>query len=67
VSYHPAHVSRMARSLGLSSQKPAQRANQRDEGAIEDWKENRWPELKKAPLCVKRRPGASSPNRRVAA
>jgi transposase len=47
VSYHPAHVSRVARSLGLSSHKPARRANQRDEGAIEDWKENRWPELKR--------------------
>lgn len=47
VSYHPAHVSRLARSVGLSSQKPARRANQRDEEAIEDWKHNTWPELKR--------------------
>ena len=47
VRYHPAHVSRLLRALGLSLQKPARRADQRDEEAIEHWKENRWPELKK--------------------
>ncbi len=49
VSYHPAHVSRLVRSLGLSLQKPVRRANQRDEEAIRRWKEERWPELKKGP------------------
>lgn len=49
VSYHPAHVSRLVRALGLSLQKPMRRANQRDEEAIERWKEERWPELKKGP------------------
>jgi transposase len=47
VTYHPAHVSRLLRVLGLSLQKPARRANQRDEEAIECWKEERWPALKK--------------------
>jgi len=47
VSYHPAHVSRLVRAEGLSLQKPQRRANQRDEEAIEDWKEKRWPSLKK--------------------
>ncbi len=47
VSYHPAHVSRVVRSLGLSLQKPQRRAEQRDEEAIENWKEKRWPSLKK--------------------
>lgn len=47
VRYHPAHVSRLLRSLGLSLQKPFRRANQRDEEAIESWKEQRWPSLKK--------------------
>jgi transposase len=47
VRYHPAHVSRLVRALGLSLQKPARRADQRDEEAIEHWKEDRWPELKK--------------------
>ncbi len=47
VTYHPAHVSRLVRALGLSLQKPTRRANQRDEAAIEHWKKERWPALKK--------------------
>lgn len=47
VSYHPAHVSRLVRELGLSLQKPIRRANQQDEEAINRWKEERWPSLKK--------------------
>lgn len=49
VSYHPAHVSRISARLGLSSQKPLRKANQRDEAAIERWSTERWPELKKEP------------------
>ena len=47
VSYHPAHVSRLLKALRQSLQKPQRRANQRDEEAIERWKEERWPSLKK--------------------
>ena len=47
ISYHPAHVSRLVRQLGLSLQKPMRRAIQRDEQAIKDWKEKRWPMLQK--------------------
>jgi transposase len=47
VSYHPAHVSRVVRALGLSLQKPQRRAEQRDEEAIDNWKEKKWPSLKK--------------------
>jgi len=47
VSYHPAHVSRVVRGLGLSLQKPQRRAEQRDEEAIKHWKEKKWPSLKK--------------------
>jgi transposase len=47
VSYHPAHVSRVGRALGLSLQKPQRRPEQRDEEAIEHWKEKKWPSLKK--------------------
>ena len=47
VSYHPAHVGRILRSCGFSLQKPALRAAQRDEEAIRDWRERRFPELKK--------------------
>src|ERR687897_1903067 len=47
VSYHPAHVSRLLKALRQSLQKPQRRENQRDEQAIEHWKEKRWPSLKK--------------------
>ncbi|MDQ5828430.1 MAG: winged helix-turn-helix domain-containing protein, partial [Actinomycetota bacterium] len=43
VSYHPAHVSRLLKALRQSLQKPQRRANQRDEEAIEHWKEKKWP------------------------
>lgn len=49
VSYHPAHVSRILRNLRISPQKPVRRANQRDEAAIEHWKSEHWPEVKKEP------------------
>jgi hypothetical protein len=64
VRYHPAHVSRLVRALGLSLQKPARRADQRDEEAIEHWKEDRWPELKKGWFALtlrwERRPSSMS-------
>jgi transposase len=47
VSYHPAHVSRLLKALRQSLQKPQRRANQRDEETIENWKKQRWPQLKK--------------------
>jgi transposase len=47
VLYHPAHVSRILKRLGFSLQKPERLADQRDEDAIEEWKEKRWPKLKK--------------------
>lgn len=47
VSYHPAHVSRLLKALRQSLQKPQRRAEQRDEEAIEHWKEKKWPSLKK--------------------
>jgi len=47
VGYHPAHVSRILKGLGFSLQKPDRLADQRDEDAIEEWREKRWPELKK--------------------
>ena len=47
VSYHPAHVSRLLKGLRQSLQKPQRRAEQRNEEAIEHWKEHRWPSLKK--------------------
>jgi transposase len=47
VQYHSSHVGRLLRRLGWSVQKPVIRATQRDEAAIRDWVEKRWPELKK--------------------
>jgi transposase len=47
VSYHPAHVSRLLKALRQSLQEPQRRANQRDEEAIEHWKQERWPSPKK--------------------
>jgi transposase len=47
VSYHPAHVSRLLKALRQSLQKPQRRAEQRDEEAIEHWKEKKWPSLKR--------------------
>lgn len=47
ISYHPAHVSRLLRQLGLSVQIPEVQATQRDEAAIQAWYDQRWPSLKK--------------------
>lgn len=47
VSYDPSQVGRILKQCGLSLQKPERRATQRDEAAIQRWKEERWPELKK--------------------
>jgi transposase len=47
VRYHPAHVSRLLRRLGLSVQKPILRASQRNEAAIQAWRDERLPAIKK--------------------
>jgi transposase len=49
VSYHPGHVWKILRRLGWSCQRPTGRALERDEKAIQRWKKERWPELKKRP------------------
>jgi len=49
VSYHPAHVSRLLKTLDWTPQKPLQRATQRNERKIADWRAKVWPELKKRP------------------
>ena len=55
VSYDPSHVRRILKDCGWSPQKPVRRATQRDEVAIEHWKQERWPEVKKKP-CRKNAP-----------
>jgi transposase len=49
ISYDPSQVGRILRACGWSSQKPVQRATQRDEAAIQRWREEEWPRIKKRP------------------
>lgn len=49
IRYHHDHVWRILRGLGFSVQKPARRARERDEAKIKNWRERRWPALKKKP------------------
>lgn len=47
VSYHPTQAGRILKGCGFSLQKPALRAAQRDEDAIRQWRDRRFPELNK--------------------
>src|SRR5213080_823102 len=47
VRYHRDHVGRLLREAGWSRQQPIERASQRDEEAIKEWYEQRWPAIKK--------------------
>jgi transposase len=46
-SYHKAHVSRLLKRSHWTPQMPIERAAQRDEAAIEQWRVQVWPALKK--------------------
>jgi len=62
VRYHPSHVGKLLRAAGWSIQKPIQRASQRNEAAIEAWRTERWPALKRG-LTGKAGPSSGSTNR----
>ena len=47
VSYHFNHVGRLLHALGFSPQQPLRRARERDEEAIERWRREDWPRIKK--------------------
>jgi transposase len=47
VTYHKDHVSRLLKALDWTPQKPMERAAQRDEEKIIEWRDETWPELKK--------------------
>lgn len=47
IRYDPDHVGRLLHRLGWSHQKPSRRALERNEEAIERWRRERWPEVKK--------------------
>jgi transposase len=49
VSYSKSHVSRLMKEVDWTPQKPIERATQRDEVQIEEWRTEIWPELKKKP------------------
>ena len=49
VRYHPAHVSRLVRALGLSLQRPVRRASQRKDAVITAWEAERRPALEAKP------------------
>ena len=47
VRYHPAHVSRLLAQWGWTRQQPKRLATQRDDAAIQQWREQRWPQIQK--------------------
>jgi transposase len=50
VTYHKGHVWRVLREqLGWTRQRPARRAIERDDEAIDRWVKERWPKIKKGP------------------
>ena len=49
VTYSVRHVGRILEKIGWSRQKPIERASQRNEAAIEQWRREKWPDLKKKP------------------
>lgn len=49
VKYSTVHAWRLLRALGWTPQRPAGRALERNEAAIQHWKRERWPKLKKTP------------------
>ena len=53
VRYHRDHVGRLLREAGWSRQQPIERATQRNEEAIKQWSEERWPDIKKKPSRIK--------------
>jgi transposase len=52
VHYDPSGVWHVLVRMGWSCQKPERRARERDEQAIETWRKNDWPNIKKRPKDV---------------
>lgn len=61
VQYHPGHVWRLLGALDWTLQRPAKRAKERNEAAIEHWKTTRWAIVKKT--LAGAAPGSSSRTR----
>lgn len=60
VQYSTVHAWRVLRALGWTPQRPASRALERNEAAIQRWKRERWPTLKKTPNAKARRWSSST-------
>jgi len=66
VSYHPAHMGRVLHDLGFSPQKPRRVAREQDAEAVERWRRQDWPRIKKKPadaapvLFLSMKPGFNS-------
>ena len=72
VQYHPGHVWRLLGAIDWTLQRPAKRAKERNEAAIQHWITTRWPAVKKtlggaAPGSSSRTRVASRSGRRSAA
>ena len=61
VRHHPAHVWRLLRHrLDWSLQRPARRAQERDEQAIRQWVADQWPRIKKTPGAARQQSVSST-------
>ena len=49
VRYHPDHIGRLLRAIGWSVQQPIEQATQRNDAAVERWRIEKWPAIKKKP------------------
>jgi len=61
VQYHPGHVWRLLGALDWTLQRPAKRAKERNEAAVQHWVTTRWPAVKKTLGAAG--PGSSSRTR----
>jgi transposase len=65
VSYHPDHLGRILHGLGFSPQKPRPVAREQDPEAVERWRREDWPRIKKKRLVAA--PASSSSMKRASA
>jgi len=63
VRYHPGHVWKLLGAMNWSLQRPARQARERNEQAVVQWVEQRWPVVKKTLATAK--PGSSLRTRAV--
>ncbi len=60
VRYHEGHVWKLLVWLGWSPQRPMGRARERNEAAIREWRQTRWPAIKKKPAKTAARSSSST-------